>query len=257
MLKRRTGAGLGLLIGLVLSAGVAQAQAPIVDAGSVSGPVNLDSQPVREQSMGELYYQMQLMQREIMELRGLVEEQGFQLEKLKQQNLDRYVDLDRRIGRLGSGGSVSGSSEGSKPSATIKGDGQAEITGSNEIDDYRDAYGLVKARKFAEAIDAFNQFLDQHPSGRYVPNALYWLGELYLVNTPQDLVASRQAFKRLIDNHPDNNKVPDALYKLGKVLYLEGDKKEAKEVLNRVIEQYGSTGTSAAKLSRQFLRENY
>ena len=52
---------------------------------------------------GELFYQLQLLQDEVMKLRGIVEEQGEQLRQLRQQRLDDYISLDKRIGALGGG----------------------------------------------------------------------------------------------------------------------------------------------------------
>ena len=61
----------------------------------------------------------------------------------------------------------------------------------------------------------------------------------------------------LLTQYPGNSKVPDALYKLGKVQFLKGNPEKAREYLDRVIAEYGSTNSSAVKLSRDFIAENY
>ena len=45
-------------------------------------------------------YQIQQLQQEVLELRGLLEEVSFELKRLKQQRLDDYLDLDKRLGEL-------------------------------------------------------------------------------------------------------------------------------------------------------------
>lgn len=44
-----------------------------------------------------LYNQLQELQNEVLTLRGMVEEQGYQLQRLQNESRDRYLDLDRRL----------------------------------------------------------------------------------------------------------------------------------------------------------------
>jgi tol-pal system protein YbgF len=213
-----------------------------------------------EQNLGNLFYQLQLMQQEVMMLTGKVEEQAHELRRLREQNLERYVDVDRRLTELG--GATAGAAGGSTAGSTSV--GGAAIAGSSSVAEqpgegeaYRSAYALVRGQQFNEAIDAFKGFLGRYPAGKYAANAHYWLGELYLVITPPDLESSRQAFMLLLREYPDNSKIPDALYKLGKVQYLKGNRDRAKEFFDRVISEYGSSNSSAVNLAREFLRENY
>ena len=62
------------------------------------------------QNLGNLFFQMQQLQQEVMRLNGKVEEQAHELRKLKDQSLQRYVDLDKRIsGGSGTGTAAAGS----------------------------------------------------------------------------------------------------------------------------------------------------
>ena len=61
----------------------------------------------------------------------------------------------------------------------------------------------------------------------------------------------------MLSQYPDNSKAPDALYKLGKVQFLKGNREKAREYLDRVISEYGSSNSSAVKLARDFIAENY
>lgn len=215
------------------------------------------------QNLGNLFYQIQQMQQEVMRLNGKVEEQAHELRKLKEQSLQRYVDLDKRLSAGGgtAASSAAGSSSGSStvvPAAKPSSGGQstvAEQPGEGEA--YRAAYALVRGQQFDGGVKAFQQFLRDYPDGKYAPNAHYWLGELYLVVQPQDLESSRQSFTLLLSQYPDNSKAPDAMYKLGKVYFLKGNRVKAREYLDGVIRDYGSTNSSAVKLARDFIDENY
>jgi tol-pal system protein YbgF len=209
------------------------------------------------QDLSNLFYQLQQLQQEVMMLNGKVEEQAHELRNLKEQSLERYVDLDKRI----SGGAVAipvvpASNTAAAVAKPVTGTSNvAEQAGEGEA--YRSAYALVRTQKFSDATVAFKQFLRDYPAGKYAPNAHYWLGELYLVMQPADLESSRQAFTLLLSQYPDNSKAPDAMYKLGKVYFMKGNREKAREYLDRVISQYGSTSSSAVKLSKDFIAENY
>jgi tol-pal system protein YbgF len=242
---------LAALAGLALAAGLAQGQEYIDLEAERNQPAAAQG-GAQPQGYGEMYYQLQLLQQEVMSLRGQLEQQGYELRQLKQQSLERYMDLDRRLSQGGGAAVETGSGNGgaspvSRPTA-------AEQPG--EADAYRGAYSLVRSQQFDEAVGAFKTFLEQYPDGKYAANAHYWLGELYLVIAPQDLEASRQAFTLLLDQYPDNPKTPDALYKLGKVYFQKGNPDRARQYLERVVNEYGDSGSSAVGLARDFLAEN-
>lgn len=48
-------------------------------------------------AQGMLFMQLQQMQEEIAQLRGMLEEQQNQIQRLQQEGLERYQDLDRRL----------------------------------------------------------------------------------------------------------------------------------------------------------------
>ncbi|MBA6413182.1 tol-pal system protein YbgF [Parahaliea sp. F7430] len=218
-------------------------------------------------SAAQLLLQLQQLQQEVMRLNGQVEEQAHELRILKEQSLERYVDLDRRVSTLTSGGVAAAgvaSESAAMASATAANTTPTTSTGAANVSEqpgeanaYRAAYALVRSQQFDQAVSAFKQFLRQYPSGRYAPNAHYWLGELYLVIKTPDLESSRQAFTLLIDQYPDNAKVPDALYKLGQVHFRKGNREKARGYFDRVIKEYGGSNNTAAKLSQDFINENY
>ncbi|MFT4769201.1 MAG: tol-pal system protein YbgF [Glaciecola sp.] len=210
-------------------------------------------------NIGVLFNQVQQLQQEVMRLNGLVEQQAYDIRTLKEQSLERYMDIDRRLA-AGRGSAPSGNT-GVAPT-TKASTGDLDTSGSatevaeqpGEGEAYRTAYALVRGQEFDQAVSAFSAFLERFPAGRYAPNAHYWLGELYLVTDPADPEASRQAFMLLLNQYPTNTKIPDALYKLGKVHFMKGNRDSSREFLNRAIREYPDS--SAARLAGDFLDQN-
>lgn len=267
---------------LCLSAALAGAQAPIIDAGQSAGSAR--NKPAggaaasSSSAAGDLLIQVQSLQQEVMQLRGIVEEQAHQIETLRQQSLDRYNDLDQRIGHspqaVAQGGvpidasatpaapesSIGTASAPSVPAPTGPGAtsavGSMETAKPEEYEAYQIAYAKLKGQDFNGAIKAFNAFLATYPNGALAPNSHYWLGKAYLLVQPQDLSKAQAAFAK-VSEYPQSNKVPDALYELGKVYFLKGDKAKAKALLQQVIDNYGASGSSAPQLAKQFLDQNF
>lgn len=202
----------------------------------------------------EMFYQMQVMQQEVLELRGLVEHQTHQIKQLKQQRLDDYVDLDRRIAQL-SGGTVTspGASSTGKPitGGAVSSNGSVSTStavvssSASEYEHYRKASKLILGDKDYDAgIASMKEHLRLYPNGRYAGNALYWLGEVYLAQTQYS--EARSWFERLLNDFPLHAKVPDAKYKLGVVLHNLGDLAQSKALLAEVSQGSGSTANLAA-----------
>jgi tol-pal system protein YbgF len=209
----------------------------------------------------ELFHQLQMLQVEVQELRGLVEEQSHLINRLTRDQKNQYLDLDRRVALLssnsrpstsspsssGGGGAASSSPAGSSP-------GASPATGSaSERDAYAKAFNLTKDKRFEDAIDAFNQLIVEYPNGQYTPNAFYWLGELYLALPEPELEKSRQSFAQVVNLYPSHQKVPDSLYKLGVVYYRLGESERAISYLDRVQSDYPTS--PAARLAKSYAAE--
>lgn len=209
--------------------------------------------------LGNLFLQVQQLQQEVMRLNGKVEEQSHELATLKEQSLQRYMDIDKRL--AAGAGATAGNSDKQSPvsSTAVRGGGASRggVSQAGEAEAYRTSYALVQGRQFEQAISAFTQFLQRYPDGEYAANAHYWLGELYLVLEPPDLESARQSFALLLSQYPDNSKAPDALYKLGKVQFLKGNREKAREYLDQVITLYSGSNTAVVKLANDFIDQNY
>ncbi len=212
------------------------------------------SAPAPANNAAELYYQLQVLQQEVLQLRGLVEQQNHEIKKLKQQRLDDYLDLDRRVSELAKGG-VSGASS-PNPERTSSGTplpvSGGVASSQDERKHYKKAMNLVlRELRYDDAIVELKKHLDDFPSGRYTANAKYWLGEVYLKK--KDYEEARQWFSRVIGDHPAHNKMHDAQYKLGVVYHLLGDESTAKTLLEKV----SASSSNAARLASNYLRDNF
>lgn len=226
-----------------LLSGIAVAQVRVIETDPKR---NASSNP-----QSELFYQLQQLQQEVMDLRGQVEEQAYQIRKLTKQRKDDYVNLDERINALSKRKADARSrtaqltAEPADKSNLPTGDPAAEPKV------YKAAYALVKNQKFDEALSAFDDFILLYPDGEYAPNAHYWLGELYLYKS--DLAKAIKAFSVIIDDYPKHRKAPDAMFKLAKAHHVKGDIETARTMLNRVISDYQKTDSKAPRLARDYL----
>ena len=234
----------------------------LIFAGGIAGaavaqvPVK-ESAPVRETAvtptadaarLGELFHRLQVLQQEVQELRGLVEEQAYQIGRLTRQQQQQYIDLDQRLVALrGQGPAATG------PGTPVPSRPMPSAGGSAppEREAYTTAFNLMKESRFEESTDAFNRLITDYPNGQYTPNAFYWLGELYLAM--DEVEQARQSFAQVLSLYPEHRKVADALYKLGVVHHRLNDNERSLQYLNRVIAEHPDS--PAAGLARTYAAE--
>ena len=234
------------------------------------------------QSASDLMLQMQQLQQEMQDLRGLVERQQFELQKIQRQQRDQFLDIDSRLGRdQPSSPPIGGAEQPASPTAgtgaidtsgldlkppvgsastppvtapTPSSPGAVgipslpapETTGGNERDGYRDAFELLKQRKYSEAVDAFNDLLRRYPQGQFSDNARYWLAETYYVQ--RNYPAALAEFDRLVQLTPGSSKVPAAMLKIGYIQYEQEAYDQARAALQQVVVKYpDSTEARLAK----------
>ncbi|MEJ6819743.1 tol-pal system protein YbgF [Pseudomonas sp. LF-5] len=212
-------------------------------------------------AQGMLFNQLQQMQDQISRQQGVIEELQNQVARMKQESLERYQDLDRRIGSgVAPAATPENSSAGGDASAAA-GAGAAAAAqapaASSEPGDpakeklyYDAAFDLIKAKDFDKASQAFAAFLRKYPNSQYAGNAQYWLGEVNLAKG--DLQGAGQAFAKVSQLYPKHAKVPDSLYKLADVERRLGHTDKVKGILQQVVSQY--PGTSAAQLAQRDLQ---
>ena len=216
----------------------------------------------------ELYFMVEQLKREVLELRGLVEEQSYRLQMLEEGSKRRYQDLDQRVLELSKGmpsraapaeplnGSRTG---GASSEATIPADAPVIVpvsVASEAVDEpseeqkraYASAYELVKQRQFDAAIDALHRYIEAYPEGDLSGNAYYWLGEVYLV-VPK-LEQAKQAFLIVVQDFAGHRKVSDALFKLAVTYDRMQAPAQSEKYLERVQREFPNS--TAAKLAKNY-----
>ncbi len=243
------------------------------------------AQTDNNQAMVNLVIQIQQLQDEVRMLRGMLEDQGMELENLNSRQRDQYLDIDQRINELRSASSGPAISTGvvtapstynaatqgvpeirndvpdvrpaldttSSVSTIATPDTQVrEITVSPEAEKaaYDRAFQSLKDLKYADAAEYFLTFLSLYPNSEYADNAQYWLGESYYVTRNYDIAL--EAFQGLLSIYPSSPKIADGLLKIGYTHYELKQWDQARAALTQVQEQYPDT--TLARLAGSRLR---
>ncbi len=116
---------------------------------------------------------------------------------------------------------------------------------------YDVAYELLKQGRMDEALSGFQSFAASHSNSSLVPNAVYWIGEIYLVKNDQE--AALAQFSRVADGYPGHPKAADAHYKLGTLYLQRNDKAQARAHLERAV----LAGGSVAALAKRYLDTHF
>ena len=110
---------------------------------------------------------------------------------------------------------------------------------------YRRALGLLRDRRYGDAVQAFDGFLREHPQHAYSANAAYWRAEsLYAARRYDD---ARRAFEAFTQRFPRHPKAADALLKVGLCFSRAGSPGRAAAYFRRVREEY--PGSVAARMA--------
>lgn len=241
-----------------------------------------DSQPIVASSLpaapatpamsanSELFFMLEQLQTEVSSLRGLVEEQAFQIQQMKESDKSRYQDLDNRLleltRKLEAGGASSGASASAPayvPPSVVPVSDTAAVDASvvpmppaaanaepseEQKREYQKAYSLIAEKKFDEAIDRFHAYIEKYPEGELTGNAYYWLGEVYLVYPK--LEQAKQAFLIVVRSFKGHRKESDALFKLAAVFDQLQDPVSSEKYLNEVQARFPDS--TAAKLAKSY-----
>jgi len=229
------------------------ASASTTDSSSravVQTPLPTEAMPANSSDLlSELYLQIEQMQGEIATLRGKIEEQSYELERLKQEQQERYLDLDRRVSSLYTS-APSPSSSAPSPAAPVN----TATVPVSAADAYKQAQKLMYDKKYSEANAAYEAFAVQFPNDPLAVNAVYWSGEIYLLQGGLDKALER--FLTVINQHPDHIKVPDSMYKAGYTLGRQGKTDEARQWMKKVVDQYQGKADTVVRLAKNYLESH-
>ena len=266
---------LGFLLLTTVPPVVAQNVVPVVEASNseamvISEQVEVPALSDTAQLAANRYDVMLDLREEVRTLRGMVEQLGYELQQVKQQQLDDYLDIDRRLGASAADelmiapinddpnqNSTNLLAQNSAIISSINTDGRSEQTGRDfyeaEVkDDYSAASNkLLKDRDIEGAAEALKLHLDSYPESPFAANAYYWLGEIYLLSGETEL--ARQSFTMIIEQYSDHPKGADSKFKLGKIYFQLGQQDLAREYLEAAVSSNGGVSEKATK----FIETNF
>ncbi len=253
IMRKRT-QGAALAAALVVSGSVL-AQAPVYD---VNGNSKLEQRvevlermvKSRTEMQHRLQQQLDTMQMEIDQLRGAVEVNTNELEKVLERQRELYLEIDKRVEALKQGGFAQSSSSGSgSQSAGNSTSTPAPAPNLDESEAYDNAVNLIlKSREYDKAIPAFQAFLERFPNSEYAPNAHYWLGQLLF--NKQRWNDAKEQFEVVVSRFTDSNKRPEAMLKLGVIEERQGNSAQARSQFQKVISEYPDSSASRLAESR-------
>ena len=237
-----------LSFGLALStaSAVAQNTAPVVD---LSGANSVAAKAVKEPSaaVGDGYYQSQMLQNEVRELRGMVEQLSYELQRVKQRQMDDYLDIDRRLSAAMSGiapADLGGKTLGQASSATsseqplvpatgavvtaVPTTGQAAFQVNGQVSDQKTAQKPVQVAK--------------EPTVNSEEIAENYAQASNLLLKQRDFNGAVLAFKRHVTDYPDSPYIANAHYWLGEIYLLQGQDELARQAFTLIVEQHPDHG---------------
>ncbi|WP_299073827.1 tol-pal system protein YbgF [uncultured Paraglaciecola sp.] len=238
------------LLGLY-GAAVIAAPAPVSDVTTGSSEQRISELErkfsTRTEAQHRQQEQLDIMQNEVNELRGAIEVQNYQLEKILQRQRELYLEIDKRIA------AVKAQPSNAPTTAINTASTQVDVpVSANENEAYDKAVNLIlKDRLYDQAIPEFQAFLQNYPDSSYVPNAHYWLGQLLF--NKQDWEGAGGQFQSLISNYPESSKRADATLKLGVTEMERSNTARAKQLWEQVIRDFPNS--SSAKLAQKRLKE--
>ncbi len=244
-MKRLSDATVSRLVALFLiyafsSAAVAQNVGSVVESQGISLDAAQTQSSSNSDALSLLLEQNQQLRAELQALRGIVEEQGFELRKLQRDALNRYTSNDERLTALEGGASASSSLPTQAPLSPSISNSQRDVSSS-----VSNTNNVVTAR---ESVDDFvgersslNNLQTSNRRGSLQPavlseQQLYQMAYDSVINS--DFERSIAEFDQYMSVYPGGRFVTNAHYWKGQAyLYLERYN-EAKESYEIILNRY-------------------
>jgi TolA-binding protein len=176
----------------------------------------------------------QQLENDIRALRGKIEEQDNEIEKLKHELTNRYTDLDQRLELLQQKvdpESTAPEEDNQQDTSPSTANSSAPVTANTTktqapaISTQASAAELDKAA-YTVALDAYKQggakkaiapmknFIKNNPNSVYISNAYFWLAEFNLAVEPTNYTEAKKNYNIVINQYPNSAKASLALYQL-------------------------------------------
>lgn len=203
------------------------------------------------------YAQIQAMQEEIQQLRGLVEQQANDIKRLKTQREEDYMDLDRRIGALSKGGASTAShladesAVGDKKSSltekkSLKKDPASNQSLSSEIHEEAltdtvsasSSVANLPSKKGRVVEDASENSDQSSPAEGGADEFTVYSSALNLIVKTKDFDGGISAMNKYLAQFPKGKYAPNALFWVGSAYQSQNKPEKAIESYERMIKRY-------------------
>jgi len=250
-----------VLFGISLAASsfcvLAAEPAPVIDISQPSTPssrplsiaeqlANLERKlDARNRAQVNVQRQLDELQNEVNELRGVTELHTHQLSQVLERQRELYQELDRRVAAaLKPASSVPASIVASNTGVDSSVTYSSDLT---ENEAYDRAVNLVlKDKRYEQAIPEFRAFNEKYPNSAYAANAHYWLGQLLF--NKGEMKEAKVEFAVVVSKYADSSKRSDAMLKLAMVEQKLNNNSRAIALYRQLIDEYPSS--SAAQLAQ-------
>ena len=196
---------------------------------------------LQNQGLLGLLNQVDALKTDVAHLRGAQEEQAHRLEAADKRAKDLFADLDDRVKEIASRPVAAPADavrlQSSQTLVVAPAVPVMKVDAESEARSYEVAHTLIKVGKYIEAISAFENFVNQYPSGALAANALYWKG-ISQVTGRSDFKGAAESYQRLLRDFPSSPKVPDALLSLARAQIQLEQKEVAKVTLIQLLEKH-------------------
>lgn len=196
---------------------------------------------------------------EIRELRGQLERSDYEMQKMLKRQNELSTELENVKSRAKTDvkssvdtSTASESNTGTEPSGLDIDSAASDGTFSGDVDEqaaYQSAVDLIlKKQDYDGAIDAFQKFQKNYPSSNFMPNASYWLGQLYFAKKQDEKATSN--FTDVL-SYSESSKRVGALIKLGDIAQRNDNIEQARVYYELVLSEYPDS--EEASLAKEYL----
>jgi len=221
----------------------------VADEAALEQRISRLERAFESQPLVEMLRRLEALQQDVQQIRGEQEQLNYSIEGIKKRQRDLYLDIDQRLATLeASTVSNSGTSKPATNNVPSGSNAAATTDDRKELSEYQGAFEILRARRYDDAIVAFQSYVERYPSGKYSANAKYWLGEANYVT--RRFPVAIEELNKVLKDHPQSNKVQDALLKIGFSYYELKQWPEARTSLQRLVDVYPNTTAGKLALKR-------
>jgi tol-pal system protein YbgF len=185
-----------------------------------------------------LFLKIQELEKEIADLRNILESQDYLIQKLIQESVQEDENTNSDLDKFGDINSTN----------VIRFTGVDDVQSKEEV--YKEAVKALGEQNFIKASSLFNYFVESFSDEEKLPLSFFWLGEIAYIQ--ENYQSSNKYFLELITLYPDHYRVPLAHKKIGDIFLKNNELDKAKDKYNFVIREYPNN--TASSLALQLLK---